>query len=93
MNIQMRPTIDVGSLCDAVNQRYHWKMDDYDLCQLLFGDEYDNYCHKSYYFQQDEQYNGYSWQNEHHIDIRNKINRYLRELLPDYASILIDVSW
>lgn len=93
MNIKMQPTIDVGSLCDAVNQRYHWEMDDYDLCHLLFGDEYSNDCHKVYYFQQDEEYNGYSWQNEHHIDICNKINRYLRELLPDYASILIDVSW
>ncbi len=93
MKIALCATTDIGSLCDAVNQRYGWEMDDYDLCQLLFGEDYSNYCYKPYYFQEDEVYKGHSWQDEHLIDICNKVNRYLREVLPEEKRILIDVSW
>ena len=93
MEITLCATTDIGSLCDAVNQRYDWGMDDYDLCQLLFGEDYSNYCYKPYYFQKDEVYEGRSWQDEHLIDVRNKVNRYLREVLPEEKRILIDVSW
>ena len=64
-----------------------------DLCFILFGDDYINDCYKRYYFAEDEEYKGYSWENEEHIRIRNLVNAYLRDILPGHDSILIDVSW
>ena len=37
MEIIMMPTTDIGSLCEEVNRKYGWQLDDYDLCQILFG--------------------------------------------------------
>ena len=52
-----------------------------------------NDCYKSYYFEDDEEYTGKSWQNEERIRVRNLVNAYLRDILPGHESVLIDVSW
>ena len=94
MRVEMYPVTDIGSLCDAINQRFDMKLEDYDLCQILFGEDYSNDCYKHFHFTANyEEYEGFSWQNANDIDIRNKTKQYLRERLPHDNRILIDVSW
>lgn len=64
-----------------------------DLASILFDDNYQNDCYKSYCFEDDEEFHGYAWENEEHIRIRNLVNAYLRDILPDYERVLIDVTW
>ena len=60
---------------------------------------YDNYIDirlankKHKYFEIDEEFHGYAWEDEEHIRIRNLVNAYLRDILPDYTHVLIDVTW
>ena len=94
MEIIMMPTTDIGSLCEEVNRKYGWQLDDYDLCQILFGEEYNNYSYKPYRFDKDVNYGYYT--GEYATtgkDIENKVRQYLRERLPHNTHILIDVSW
>lgn len=63
------------------------------MANVLFGDEYSNYSLKRYYFNQNEVYEGYLWQNEERIRIRNCVNAMLRDMFPGRDSILVDVSW
>ena len=94
MRVRMYPVTDIGSLCDAVNQRFDLQLEDYDLCGILFGEDYSNDCYKYFRFTGEyEQYEGFSWQRANDIDIRNKTKQYLREQLPNDDRILIDVSW
>ena len=87
---EMKPVIDVGVLEEEIYTQFDV---DCDLRSILFYDDYMNDCYKSYYFADDDEYEGYSWQNEEHIRIRNLVNAYLRDILPDHDSVLIDVSW
>lgn len=93
MPIEMMPTIDIYSLADALEAQYHWEMDSSELCALLFNDEYNNYSYKSYSFEKDEKYEGYSWQDENKIAQENLVKGFLRDILPNHKRILIDVSW
>jgi hypothetical protein len=88
----MYPVIDVTDLEDAIRIQFGVDIED-DLRNILFYDEYQNDCYKSYCFADDEEYTGESWENEEHIRIRNLINAYLRDILPDYERVLIDVTW
>lgn len=87
---EMRPVIEIGVLEEAIYTQFN--VDD-DLRSILFYDDYMNDCYKSYYFADDKEYKGYSWQNEERIRMRNLVNAYLRVILPGHDSILIDVSW
>lgn len=89
---EMKPVIDIGTLEDAVCAQFNINIEEH-LATVLFGDCYMNDCYKSYYFAEDDEYEGYFWQNEEHIRIRNLVNAYLRDILPGYDSILVDVSW
>ena len=91
MIYEMFPVIDVGVLEDELKIQFDVEVD--DLRSILFGDDYQNDCYKSYYFADDEEYTGESWENEEHIRIRNLVNTYLRDILPDYERVLIDVTW
>lgn len=93
VKIEMRPVIDIWSLADELEDRYHWGLEAYSVCQLMFGDQYYNDSFKSYWFAEDDIFRGYSWQNETRIAQRNLINSFLRDLLPDHERVLIDVSW
>lgn len=82
MKIEMQPTTTINALADAVNLQYNLNLDSGDLLNLLFYGDYQNDCYKTYYYDDDNS------------DItRNLINQYLRDILPAFDSILIDVSW
>lgn len=89
---EMKPTIDIGRLENAICIQFDMNIEE-NLATILFGDCYMNDCYKHYYFANDKEYRGYSWENEEHIRIRNLVNAYLRDILPGHDSILIDVSW
>ena len=91
MIYEMFPVIDVGVLEDELKIQFDVEVD--DLRGILFYDDYQNDCYKSYCFADDEEYTGESWENEEHIRIRNLVNTYLRDILPDYERVLIDVTW
>ena len=88
---EMFPVIEVGVLEDELKIQFDIEVD--DLRGILFYDEYQNDCYKSYCFADDEEYTGESWQDEETIRIRNLVNAYLRDILPDYERVLIDVTW
>lgn len=88
----MYPVIDVTDLEDAIRIQFGVDVED-EMRNILFGDDYQNDCYKSYCFADDEEYTGESCQNEEHIRIRNLLNAYLRDILPDYERVLIDVTW
>ena len=88
---EMFPVIDVDVLENELKTQFD--VEEYELRNILFGDDYQNDCYKSYCFADDEEYTGESWENEEEIRIRNLVNAYLRDILPDYERVLIDVSW
>ena len=88
----MFPVIDVSDLEDAIRIQFGVDVDG-EMRNILFGDEYVNDCYKSYYFADDEEYVGDVYQNEEEIRIRNLVNAYLRDILPDYERVLVDVTW
>lgn len=65
----------------------------YSMANVLFDDNYNNDSYKRYWFGEDEEYTGASWQNEKRIRIRNQLNSILREEFPGHDAILVDVSW
>ena len=87
----MYPVIDYHTLQDAINLQFGADIN--DICQLLFDDEYINDSYKSFYFGKMEVFEGYPWQKEEDIRLRNLVRAYLKDALPDYDCVLIDVSW
>lgn len=88
---QMYPVVDASDLEDAVNIQFGCDID--DIRNLLFGDEYNNSCHKSFWYDEDEVYTGSVYEDEEEIRLRNLVCAYLRNVLPDYCCVLVDVSW
>lgn len=89
---KMCPVIEVYVLEDELKTQFGVDVEG-ELRNILFYEDYMNDCYKSYYFADDEEYTGKSWQNEERIRIRNLVNAYLRDILPDHERVLIDVSW
>ena len=89
---EMRPVIDVTDLEDAIRIQFGVDVEG-EMRNILFYDDYMNDCYKSYCFTEDEVYEYPAWQNEEHIRIRNLVNAYLRDILPGYERVLIDVTW
>ena len=89
---EMRPVIEIYVLEDELKTRFGVDVEG-ELRNILFYEDYMNDCYKSYYFADDEEYTGKSWQNEERIRVRNLVNAYLRDILPGHDSVLIDVSW
>lgn len=83
--------VEACDLEEAVSTRYGIEIN--EIRSLLFNDDYMNDCFKTYYFGEDDEYKGYSWQNEEDIKTKNLINQFLRETFPNETEILIDVSW
>ena len=95
MKYEMMPVVDEYELQQALELQFGPDiMGNEDvMANVLFGDEYNNYSCKRYCFEEDEVYEGHSWQNEEHIRIRNCVNAMLRDMLPGHHTILVDVSW
>ena len=89
---KMYPVIEVGVLENEIKAQFDIDVEG-ELRNILFYEDYMNDCYKSYWFEDDEVYTGKSWQNEEHIRIRNLVNSYLRDILPEYNTVLIDVTW
>ena len=87
----MAPIVGVNDLEDAVNAQFGCDIE--DMRELLFGDEYSNSCHKTFWYDEDEVYTGSIYQDEEEIRLRNLVCAYLRDALPDYCYVLVDVSW
>lgn len=87
----MYPVIDYHTLQNAVNLQFGTNIN--DICQLLFDDEYINDSYKSFYFGKMEVFEGRPWQKEEDIRLRNLVKTYLKDALPGYDCVLIDVSW
>ena len=88
----MFPVVEIYDLEKELKIQFDVDVED-ELTEILFGDNYSNDCYKTYYFEYDEEFHGYAWENEEHIRIRNLLNDYLRDILPNYNSVLIDVTW
>ena len=86
----MYPVVNYKTLKDAVNLQFDIYID--DICELLFDDDYANNSYKSFYFDEMEVYNGYFWENEEDIRLRNIVRAYLKDILPNYEYVLIDIS-
>lgn len=86
----MYPVIDIRDLEDAVNRQFGV---DLELRPLLFNDYYANDSYKRYWYDEIEEYEGHEWQDERQIREENLVKTYLRDILPDYDAVLIDVSW
>ena len=89
---RMYPVIEVDALEIELKTQFGIDIEG-DLRGILFYDNYQNDCYKLYCFADDEVYEYPAWQNEEHIRIRNLVNAYLRDILPDHEYILIDVTW
>ena len=90
---EMYPVIEIDDLEKELKIQFDVELENNDLRNILFYDDYMNDCYKSYYFADDEEYTGKSWQNEERIRIRNLVNAYLRDILPNYERVLINVTW
>ena len=89
---KMCPVIEIYVLEDELKTQFGVDVAG-ELRNILFYEDYMNDCYKSYYFADDEEYTGKSWQNEERIRVRNLVNAYLRDILPGHERVLIDVSW
>ena len=89
---EVRPVIEIYVLEDELKTQFGVDVEG-ELRNILFYEDYMNDCYKSYYFADDEEYTGKSWQNEERIRVRNLVNAYLRDILPGHERVLIDVSW
>ena len=92
---KMVPEVSIYDLEDAVNERFGTKIA--ELASLLWGEMYTNDSLKRFHFDKDEVFNEkyvkYSWYKPEEITLRNYVRQYLREMLPDYDEVVIDVSW
>ena len=86
----MYPVVDYYDLQNAVNLQFGTDID--DLCTLLFNCDFTNDSYKSFYYGEMEVFEGYRWQDEENIRLRNLVRAYLQDALPDYDCVLIDVS-
>lgn len=88
----MYPVIEVNVLEKELKIQFDVDVEG-ELREILFGDDYQDDCYKSYCFEDDEEFHGDIWEDEEYIRIRNLVNAYLRDILPDYTHVLIDITW
>jgi hypothetical protein len=86
----MMPVVDADELEKAVNTQFSCEIN--DIRGLLFGNNYTNDSYQSFWYDDLEVYTG-GWQVEEDIDARNFIRAYLKNILPNYSYVLIDLSW
>ena len=83
--------IDVCDLEDEICESYD--VEPFEARNLFWEGDYNNDSAKVLYFDSDEEYNGYSWENEEEIKLRNLIYAHLRKLFPNTNKVLVDVTW
>lgn len=75
----MYPVINADDLERAIELQYDIHID--DIRNLLFDDDYSNDSYKS--FDLEDEYE----------DEAELVRTYLKDILPDYSYVLINVSW
>lgn len=83
--------IDVCDLEDEICATYG--IDHFEGRNLFWEEDYCNDSYKSLYLDDDEEYKGYSWQNEEEIKLRNLIYAHLRKCFPNAKRVLVEVTW
>lgn len=87
--VQMYPVIDADDLQREVNRYFGCDID--EIRNLLFDDDYNNDSYKNFFF--DELEVPEEEEGEEKVTLRNLVRRYLKVHVPNYCSVIIDVSW
>ena len=76
-------------ICETYN------LEPFELACVFWEGDFINDSYKSLWIEEDsdETYNGYEWENEHDIYLRNLIRAHLRKTFPNEDRVLVDVSW
>ena len=95
--IEMFPVIcDLQELADQLNLQFGANFDYMELLDLMFDDTpYCNDSYLAYHYDEDPVYipeDSYGY-NEDQCSRIALINTYLRDVIPDYTTVLVDVSW
>lgn len=93
MKYEMCPVVSVYDLERALTLQYGANDAFDNLASFLFGDDYANDSYKSFYFDELDIYEGYTWQDEEYIRIVNCVKTFLQDAFPGHDKILIDISW
>ena len=75
----MYPVINANDLEHAIELQYDIQID--DIRNLLFDDDYSNDSYKN--FDLEDEYEGEA----------ELVRTYLKDILPDYSYVLINVTW
>ena len=91
--ISMSPIVNAFELEKAVNTRYGLNID--NIHEVLFDDHYYNNTYSSFDLDDIEEYDEEYMDPEEKekVNLRNLIRVYLKDILPDWKYVLIDISW
>lgn len=91
MKFKIMPVITIWDLTEALEAQYHWGLDEHELRELMFEQEYMNDCYKRYSFDED----AVCWGIEYEEVVRqeNLLKGFLRDTFPEHSAVLVDVSW
>ena len=90
MSYFMYPMIGIDTLQNAVNIQFDVNIT--DLKELLFADkDYDEDCCVHFSFCELDEYNGFWWEDEEEIRLTNLVKTFLKDLLPNYDRVIIDL--
>ena len=83
MKVEMKPVINSNDLAEQIKAQYNL-----DLCipEVLFPEDFMNDCFKEYYYKD-------TCENEFCESEEMCVRQYLRDVFPQYDSILIKISW
>ncbi len=84
MEYTMYPVVDIYHLSDVLALQYDWDWDARELCEMLVGDHYINDSYMRF---------DYDEICEDEPEVIKCTKAYLKDVLPDYSVLLIDVSW
>lgn len=83
MEVKMMPTVSSYDLEEAIKQQYDL---DVDIPTLLFPEDFMNDCFKEYAYKDTRE-------DEFCESEELCVRQYLRDVFPQYESILIKISW
>ena len=83
---ELIPTLQIDDLEEALEAKGIELSQ--DLRNLFWPEDYINDCYKSLYYADDADL---KW--DDNAEVKNRIYKALREYLPNYKGILVDVSW
>ena len=86
------PVVDAWDLEQAVNTQFDCGIT--NIRNLLFDDNYQNDSYMLFdYFDMEEYFDWMGPVDEEAIRLRNLVRAYLKDTIPDYEMVLVNVSW